>query len=298
MSANDQVLPFTIDDSPLSGRIVRLHHSIDAILTRHHYPHAVSVLLGQFMTLGVSLATALKFDGVCTLEARGNGVVPFLVADITAQGAIRGYAHIDSNKHIPDYSCIQDTLVYALMGTGHMIFTVDQMGTNARYQGIIELNQHSWEHCMEQYFEKSMQFKSVLRVACAKYPHGWISGCITIQKLPEQSQKTDTETENEYWNGAVILLQSVTDAELTDTTICPKVLLTRLYHAHPVRIYPPLLLHDTCRCNRQKMHNTLAQIPEKERGELLNADGQICVHCEYCATTQNFSPADITLQHM
>ncbi len=302
---HNQVLPFIIDATPLGGRVVRLHDSLNSILTRHNYPYAVSVLLGQFMTLGVSLATALKFDGVFTFEARGDGMVPLLVADITANGAIRGYAQIAdriTTADMPAYDSIKHALVSTLMGTGHMMFTVDQMGTHERYQGIVALENPSWEQCMATYFEKSMQFQSVFRVACTQYKHGWVSGCIALQKMPEESQQhhidTEIDTENEKWNRAAIVLKSITDTELTDINIPPEHLLHCLYHDQSVRVYPPTLLHDTCRCSRQKMLNAIAQIPQHERSELLNADGVVQVHCEYCATTQNFTADHIGLRQV
>ena len=293
--SHNQILPFTIDSSALGGRVVRMHDCINTILQRHNYPYAVSVLLGEFITLGVSLATALKCDGVCTFEARGNGAVSLLVADITANGAVRGYAEITGD--IATYSNIQNTLVSSLMGTGHMMFTVDQASTKHRYQGIVELNRPNWEQCMAQYFKKSMQCESVFRVACTQTKNGWVSGCVALQKMPKkmpkESHKYNTETENENWNRLCILLKSLTGTELTDIHISNKDLLLRLYHQEAIRIYTPTLLHDTCRCSRQKMLNAIMQIPESERGELLDKDGVISVHCAYCATTKTFTPQDI-----
>lgn len=290
---NNHVLPFTMDTSALGGRIVRLHECLDAILKRHDYPHAVSVLLGECIGLGVSLATALKFDGVFTFEARGDGVVPLLVVDITANGAIRGYAQV--NGDIPAYHKVQDSLVQSLMGTGHMMITVDQASNKDRYQGIVDLNYPTWEGCMMAYFEKSMQFQSVFRVACTLENNTWRCGCIAIQKLPEESHKHDTDMENENWNRSVVLLKSLTHRELTDITLSCEDILYRLYHQENVRVYPPTALHDTCRCSAEKMRGAIAQIPESERSTLLNEDGVISVDCEYCSTTRTFKPDDIGL---
>ena len=45
-----------------------------------------------------SLLTTLKFDGVFTLQAKGDGAVQTLFADVTSAGAMRAYAAFDADK--------------------------------------------------------------------------------------------------------------------------------------------------------------------------------------------------------
>src|SRR6185437_2423342 len=92
--ADDLVQPFQIDRSGLRGRLVRLGPVLDEILTRHDYP----VMLGEAIALAAALAGALKYDGVFTLQTRGDGPIRLLVADVTSAGAIRGYAQYDAER--------------------------------------------------------------------------------------------------------------------------------------------------------------------------------------------------------
>ena len=57
---DNSILTFMIDDSALSGRIIRLGSVLDDILNRHDYPDSVATLLGQFIALGAGIATALS----------------------------------------------------------------------------------------------------------------------------------------------------------------------------------------------------------------------------------------------
>src|SRR5262252_4948023 len=95
---DDLVQPFQIDPFRLRGRLVRLGPLLDEILTRHAYPEPVAVMLGEAISLAVALAGALKYDGVFTLQTKGDGPIRLLVADVTTAGAIRGYAQFDRER--------------------------------------------------------------------------------------------------------------------------------------------------------------------------------------------------------
>jgi len=89
------VQPFQIESSALRGRLVRLGAALDTILTQHDYPEPVAVMLGEAITLAALLAGALKYEGVFTLQTKGDGPLHLLVADVTSAGALRGYAQFD-----------------------------------------------------------------------------------------------------------------------------------------------------------------------------------------------------------
>ena len=81
---DDIILPFQIDPYGLRGRLVRLGPVIDGILGRHGYPEAVSVMLGETVALAACLAGSLKYEGVFTLQTKGDGPIGVLMADVTS----------------------------------------------------------------------------------------------------------------------------------------------------------------------------------------------------------------------
>ena len=95
---DDLVQPFQIEPFALRGRLVRLGPAIDSILTQHAYPAPVAAMLGEAITLAVALAGALKYDGVFTLQTKGDGPIKMMVADVTTAGALRGYAQFDEAR--------------------------------------------------------------------------------------------------------------------------------------------------------------------------------------------------------
>src|SRR5258708_38093184 len=91
---DDIVLPFQIAPSELRGRLVRLGPAVDTILRRHAYPTPGATTLAEMVAIAAALAVTLKYDGVFTMQVKGDGPVRLMVADGTTDGALRGYAQL------------------------------------------------------------------------------------------------------------------------------------------------------------------------------------------------------------
>src|ERR1044072_8308602 len=142
--SDDLVQPFRIDPFPLRGGRVRPGPTVDRILSQHDYPEPVATILGEAIALAVVLAGALKYDGIFTLQTKSDGPVRLIVADVTTEGAVRGYAQFDRDRleagparGFPKSG--GSPSVPALIGSGYIAFTVDQGEHTERYQGIVEL---------------------------------------------------------------------------------------------------------------------------------------------------------------
>src|SRR5437899_3809870 len=143
--SDDLVQPFRIDPFALRGRLVRLGPTVDRILSQHDYPEPVAAILGEAIALAVVLAGALKYDGIFTLQTKSDGPVRLIVADVSTEGAVRGYAQYDPERldqAAPVQSLADPGIspsVPELIGKGYIAFTVDQGEDTERYQGIVEL---------------------------------------------------------------------------------------------------------------------------------------------------------------
>ena len=92
---NNFVQPFQIENRSARGRLVRIGSLIESVTARHEYPWPVTVLLSEMLALTAVVAGALKFDGVLTLQTKGDGPIKTLMADITSNNEMRGYAQFD-----------------------------------------------------------------------------------------------------------------------------------------------------------------------------------------------------------
>lgn len=289
-AADDLVQPFQIEPFALRGRLVRLGPAIDTILTRHAYPDPVAIMLGEAITLAVALAGALKYDGIFTLQTKGDGPIKLMVADVTTAGAIRGYAQFDTARLAAATSA--GAPVPQLLGAGYLALTVDQGEHTDRYQGIVELQGRTLAECVHHYFRQSEQVEAALKVAVARIPDQdnvarWRAGALMIQRLPRESFTQEREDEDEAWRRAAIFMSSSTSAELVDRDLAPEALLFRLFHEDGVRAHAPHALVARCRCSRQRVETMLRALSPEDVNDM-KIDGKVIVTCEFCSTVYPF----------
>jgi molecular chaperone Hsp33 len=288
---DDLVQPFQIEPFALRGRLVRLGPAIDSILTRHAYPAPVATMLGEAITLAVALAGALKYEGVFTLQTKGDGPIKLMVADVTTAGAIRGYAQFDAARLDAGPATLGP--VPRLLGAGYLALTVDQGEHTERYQGIVELQGSTLAECVHHYFRQSEQVEAALKVAVSQVRDAggaarWRAGALMIQRLPREAFTLERETEDEAWRRAAIFMSSSTSAELIDPALAPERLLFRLFHEDGVRAYPPHPLEAKCRCSRQRVETVLRALTPDEIADM-KIDGKITVTCEFCSAVYGFN---------
>ena len=285
----DFVLPFHLEGGAVSGRLVRLGPAANDILSRHDYPVPIAALLGETLALSAALAGALKYDGVFTLQTKGNGPVSFLVADVTSEGALRGYAQFDAARVPPDARMRPEgQSVPAWLGAGHLAFTVDQGGNTERYQGLVALEGATLADCAHHYFRQSEQVETAIKVAVARDTDGWRCAALILQRLPDSG--LNKEAVDDLWLDAVTLMATVTSTELTDLNLFADNLLFRLFHEIGVRVHDAKPLVDRCRCSEERVIGMLQSFPRSEIESLMN-DGVVDVDCEFCRRRYRFDAA-------
>src|ERR1700709_1987953 len=167
---DDAVLPFEVSELDLRGRMTRLGPALDDILTRHDYPAPVGKLLGEAIVLTTLLGSSLKFDGRFILQTQTDGPAPFLIVDFQAPDRLRAYARFDAKRLKPG----QDS--GALLGHGHLAMTIDQGADMSRYQGLVALEGGSLEDAAHEYFMRSEQIPTRVRLAVGEEFRGGEGG--------------------------------------------------------------------------------------------------------------------------
>ncbi|NKB60564.1 MAG: molecular chaperone Hsp33 [Alphaproteobacteria bacterium] len=282
-----------IDANGLHGRLVRLGPALDTPLTAHDYPEPVAVLLGEALALVSGLSAGLKFSGVFSLQARGDGPVKLVVADVTTDGAIRGYA--DVKDDIPDG--VSDAPIPRLLGAGRLAFTVDQGPDTEQHQGIVDLQGANLADCVHHYFQQSSQYTAAVKLACCRDAENrWRGGAIILQRLPEDENPFERDKLEEGWRTALTLMGSCTPEELCDPDLAPDRLLFRLFHEDGVRVFPARPLKFACNCSRDRMQAAVSMLSDVEREEM-TIDGRITVTCQFCNAEQIFDPLSLEPVH-
>ncbi|MBB3174042.1 molecular chaperone Hsp33 [Endobacter medicaginis] len=295
------VLPFHLPNRPVRGRLVRLGPLADALLTRHDNPDPVTALTGEALALVAGLATALKFQGSFSLQSKGDGPVPMLLADCTEAGALRGYARVDAEKLEALLERSPEPSAAELLGSGYLAFTVDQGGASERQQGIVAIEGDSLSDMAMHYFETSEQLACEVRLSCARRDGQWRAAALVIERvaragglagsadLPandDQPEGDDDLPENdaawdEAWREATALAATVTDDELLDDELMAEDVLYRLFHENGVAVDRPRALAYGCRCSRSRLAGILETFPPDDLDHM-TVGRDIVMTCEFC----------------
>jgi molecular chaperone Hsp33 len=294
----DIVQPFQLDRSLFRGRLVRLGPSLDEILRRHDDPSPIASLLGETIVLAALLSSALKYEGIFTLQTKGDGPVAYTVADVASVGDLRGYAGFRADKlaKAQSHRGFEPDLG-SLLGAGYLAFTVDQGEHTERYQGIVELRGRDLTTAVNHYFRQSEQLATSVKAFVGQdEAGGWRGGAVMLQALPPLEAGTlavpASGEREEDWLRATILLETLTAAELLNPDLPANDLIYRLFHEEQPRVFARSCLRFGCRCSRERVEGALVQIAVHDLDDLL-VEGKAEVRCEFCNETYTFDKEDI-----
>jgi molecular chaperone Hsp33 len=313
-SSDDIIVPFEVAPLDLRGRVVRLGPAVDEILSRHAYPVPVAKLVGEAIVLTVLLGSALKLDGRFILQTQTDGPVRMLVVDFTTPGKVRACARFD--KHRVEAAIMEgEASMGALIGHGHLAMTIDQGPDTSRYQGLVALEGGDLEAAAHEYFLRSEQIPTRVRLAVAEEVragegarHHWRAGGILLQflpKAPERARQPDLHPgdapegtalhvvqEDDAWVEGRSLIETVDDDELIDPTISSERLLYRLFHERGVRVFRSGEVQAQCSCSRGNVEAMLKSFSQDDRDHMVE-NGKISVTCEFCSAHYVFAPEEV-----
>ncbi|MCX8133856.1 MAG: Hsp33 family molecular chaperone HslO [Roseococcus sp.] len=275
------ITPFHLRRKPVRGRLVRLGPLAEALLTRHDHPEPVTRLQGEALALTAGLASALKYQGSFSLQAKGDGPVPMLLADCTHTGALRGYARVETEK-LARYG--RNPSARALLGKGYLAFTCDQGPQMDRYQGIVAIEGADLAEMTGRYFAASEQLRAFVRLACARGPQGWRAAAFLMERVAGAGgvgPELDEAAQEEAWSTALALAHTLTPEEMLDDALPPERLLHRLFHEEGLALDQPRALAYGCRCSRSRLVGVLEGFPPEDLDHMAE-DGTITVTCEFC----------------
>ena len=153
-----------------------------------------------------------------------------------------------------------------------------------RYQGLVALEGGSLEDAAHEYFHRSEQIPTRVRLAVAEElragqggaSHRWRAGGILLQflpKSPERARVADldpgdapegtvphTLPEDDAWVEGRALVSTVEDVELIDPALSSERLVYRLFHEPGVRVFRGSDVRAECSCSRDNVEAMLLEL--------------------------------------
>jgi molecular chaperone Hsp33 len=274
---------FLFENAPLRGHWLRLEESWRAAREHQSHPPVVTALLGEALAAVTLLGAALKFRGTLTLQVRGTGLLPLLIAQCTHERRLRGVAQPREDVLIPEQATLAE-----LVGDGQLVVTVDNE-EGMPWQGIVPLVGDTLSACLERYFETSEQLPTRLVLAADEHR----AAGLLLQKLPSPDDVGEGEEgrRRDLWDEAVLLSGTLGGRELLDTEA--ETLLHRLFAEHDVRLFDGEPVAFGCRCSPERVDGLLRSLGEDEAREVLAEQGAITVTCEFCHRPYRYDAIDV-----
>jgi molecular chaperone Hsp33 len=185
----------------------------------------------------------------------------------------------------------------------------------SRYQGLVALEGGNLEDAAHEYFLRSEQIPTRVRLAVGEEwrgggdgpKHRWRAGGMLLQflpKAPERARQADLHpgdapegavthevAEDDAWVEGQSLISTVEDVELIDPDLSGERLLYRLFHERGVRVFAPLPLRAKCSCSRDAVSAMLGSFAAQDRADMVK-DGKVVVTCEFCSSVYEFTPQE------
>ncbi|MEQ9889077.1 Hsp33 family molecular chaperone HslO [Pectobacterium zantedeschiae] len=275
--AHDQLHRYLFENYAVRGELVTVNETYQRILTNHDYPAAVQTLLGEMLVATSLLTATLKFSGDITVQLQGDGPLKLAVINGNHQQQMRGVARLQGE--IAPGSSLKE-----MVGNGYLVITITPTD-GERYQGVVGLEGETVAECLESYFQQSEQLPTRLFIRTGQHEGNPVAAGMLLQVLPAQ------DTDRNDFDHLAQLTTTVKAEELF--TLPANEVLYRLYHQEEVTVYEPQDVEFRCHCSRDRCADALMTLSDQEVNEMIEQDGEIDMHCDYCGTHYLFNSLDI-----
>lgn len=286
MSSNDQIQRFIFDNTDIRGEVISLEQAYQQVRSNNlkaeqGLPESLVQLLGEFLAAACLLSSSLKFDGVLTLQARGDGAVPVIMAESSNQKDLRGVIQLAEGA---DLSSLAGLSLPELLGKGMLVIIIAP-AKGERYQGIVPLEKSSLAENLEDYFAQSEQLKTRFWLSANEHR----AAGLMLQALPQQL--ADAQSNEQHWQTAEALATTVKDDELLN--LAHGELLYRLFNELDVRLYDAEPVQFACSCSRERCEKTLHSLGQQELEQIISERDLITIDCHFCNQKYQFGPSDV-----
>jgi molecular chaperone Hsp33 len=272
-----------------------LDASWQALLEHREYPQMIRDVLGEAVAASALLAATIKFDGLLTMQLKGDGPMPLLLAQCTSGLNVRGLARYREHD-----DRLSSDNIRQLAGAGNLTVTLESEDLKQRYQGIVPLIGTRLAQCLEVYFAQSEQLPTRLWLQANE--HG--AAGMLLQRLPTPQLLDDVasnldaaeiarqrEQLDDAWSRVQLIGDTLKPEELF--SLADREILQRLFHEDDLRLFEASPVYFRCRCSRERVIGVLQALGEAEVKDVISEQGKVEVRCDFCNRAYTFDAVDV-----
>ena len=280
MKNNDTLQRFLFDGTDIRGEITSLSASYQDMTATKNYPPPIKNLFGEFLAAASLIGASLKYPGLISVQAKGDGPVSMIMAECNQKQQLRGIVRGNFEEEMPEHEI---TSLSNLLGAGTLAITIEPE-QGERYQGIVPMEFDNLSRCLEFYFEQSAQLPTKIKLASSS---SRASG-ILIQQMPESSVSGQNQDD---WQHFSSLLETLKPEE--QTTLSHNEQLYRLFHQDDVRLFECQNISFFCSCSLKRIESALISIGLEELLLTCKEQGSIKITCQFCDKEYQFTKDQI-----
>jgi molecular chaperone Hsp33 len=300
MHDRDCLHRFMFERYPIRGHLVHLDAAWRALIEHRDYPGSIREVLGEAVAASLLLAATIKFEGVLSLQMRGDGPVHLILAQCTGGLGVRGLARYreagdtaaGTEAGAGASSDLGMARIADLIGAGNLTVTLETDGGAQRYQGIVPIVGQRLAESLQVYFENSEQLPTRLWLhADSQGASGMLLQKLPKPDLPQGAAAADPAAVEDAWRRVQLIGETLTALEMR--TLGDAEILRRLFNEDDVRLFEPAPVYFRCRCSRERVGGMLQSLGEAESRSVLAERGEVEVHCDFCNRGYVFDAVDI-----
>ncbi|HEV8353622.1 MAG TPA: Hsp33 family molecular chaperone HslO [bacterium] len=251
--------------------------TVERARRRHGTAPTATAALGRTLTAAGLLGATLRDGQTVMVRVLGDGPLGGVLASSDAAGAVRGYV-ANPEVYLPPTPAGKLD-VGGAVGRGTLHVTVD-LGMRARapYHGSVPLVSGEIGEDLASYLVISHQIPSVVALGVLVSPEERVlaAGGLIVQLLPGADGAIARRLEER-----ARALPTVTS--MISSGRSPEDMVTEALGDLPIRIVERKVVRFRCRCSITRVRGMLAVLGAQELRDILNEQGRVEVHCNFCA---------------
>ncbi len=282
MKKEDVILRGLIYNEEVSLAVADTTALVNEAIRIHGLSPLSAAALGRTLTVAAYMCSSLKTEGsALSVTIKGDGVGGPIYVSGDRLLHMRGY--IDNPQAALPPNALGKLDVGGCVGRNGYLSVVRDDGENRPFVGTTPLVSGEIGEDFAAYFAYSEQLPTAIAVGVKISREGSCLGAggVFLQPLPGASEESIQKAEEAIGQfGAVSSLLQEMSAEALAEKYFGNVTFYKLKPEYK------------CNCSRNYIEGILAAMGEEELRAVVAEQGKISVHCHYCNTDYEFSPAE------
>ena len=263
---------------------------------RHATLGLPAVALGRAAVAGLLLATLTKNEEQVTLQVLGDGPLGGVTVDARSSGRVRGFVKRPlALVWDPGLTARSRLTLGPAIGRQGVVAVTRDLGLAQNYSGQVALLSGEIDEEVERYLNTSEQIDSLLRCDTLVDGNGRVAAAagLLVQTLPQAHGAAVVEFARQVLAGPVF--SSMLKSALGEGKLEPEALARAALGqcADGLQVLDVRDVTFFCPCSRERAEATLGMLRPEDLQQMILADNQAEVTCDFCGAQYRFSDAEV-----